>query len=182
MESAFAWLSELIGWFGQFIPRAEIIDSTRGGVKWIRGAKVVALEPGFHWFWPFTTKLATYPIARQAADLRTQTLMTTDGKTIVVGGLIVYEINDIELILAHTFDPEQTIKDIALSAIHDCLVKMNWIEIRTGQELGTLNLKLRKQARKELSKYGVKVLKVAITDLAQARVYKLINSTSQDGI
>jgi len=182
MESAFAWIGQLIEWFGQFFPRWVIIRTTHGGCKFIRGRKVVPLAPGFHFYWPLTTELEVYPTARQAADLRTQTLMTTDGKTLVVGGLIVYEIQDIVPILAHTFDPDQTVKDIALSAIHDVLVRMSWVDIRTAQEQGTLNLRLRRRVRRELSKYGVKVLKTTLTDLAQTRVYKLMQSQSQDGI
>jgi regulator of protease activity HflC (stomatin/prohibitin superfamily) len=182
MEAAFSWIGQLIDWLGQFFPRWKIILTTHGGVKFIRGSRTVPLGPGWHIYWPLTTELQVHPTARQAVDLRTQTLMTTDGKTIVVGGLIVYEIINIEAILAHTFDPDQTIKDIAMSAIHDVLVKLSWIDIRTAQELGTLNLKLRSRVRKELKQYGVKVLKTTITDLAQARVIKLMQTTSMDGI
>jgi regulator of protease activity HflC (stomatin/prohibitin superfamily) len=182
MDAALGWIGQLVEWLGMFIPRRIIIDTTHAGVKWVMGKRVVPLAPGLHFYWPLLTEYRTYPTARQAADLRTQTLMTTDGKTLVVGGLIVYEIHDIEAILAHTWDPEQTIKDIALSAIHEVLVRQSWIDIRTGQEQGTLNLKLRKRVRQELGKYGVKVLKVTLTDLAQTRVYKLMQSQSQDGI
>jgi regulator of protease activity HflC (stomatin/prohibitin superfamily) len=182
MDAAFAWVGWIADWFSQWIPRWTIIRTTHGGVKFIRGHKTIPLGPGWHCFWPLTTELLIYPTARQAVDLRTQTLMTTDGKTIVVGGLIVYEITDIEAALAHTFDTDQTIKDVALSAIHDTLVKMSWVDVRTAQELGTLNLKLRSRVRKELKTYGVKVLKTTITDLAQTRVYKVIQTTAQDGI
>jgi regulator of protease activity HflC (stomatin/prohibitin superfamily) len=182
MDAALGWIGHIVSWFGAFIPRWTIIRTTHGGCKFVRGSKVIALGPGLHFYWPVTTELLTYPTARQAADLRTQTLMTTDGKTLVVGGLIVYEIKDIEAILAHTWDPEQTVKDIALSAIHEVLVRMSWIDIRTASELGTLNLRLRKRVRSELAKYGVKVLKCTITDLAQTRVYKIIQSTTMDGL
>jgi regulator of protease activity HflC (stomatin/prohibitin superfamily) len=182
MDGAFAWIGQIVEWFGQFFPRWTIIRTTHAGVKFVKGKKTVALGPGWHVWWPLTTDLLVHPVARQAADLRTQTLMTTDGKTLVVGGLIVYEIKDIEAILAHTWDPDQTIKDITLSAIHDVLVRMSWVEVRTGQELGTLGLKLRRRARRELDKYGVRVLRVTITDLAQTRVYKLMQSTSTDGL
>ena len=182
MDAALGWIGQIAKWLGQFFPRWVIILTTHGGCKFVRGHRVVPLAPGWHLFWPLTTEVLLYPTARQAADLRTQTIMTTDGKTLVVGGLIVYEIKDVAAILAHTWDPEQTIKDIALSAIHDVLVRMSWIDIRTSQELGTLNLKLRKRVRRELDKFGVKVLKTTITDLAQTRVYKLIQSTSTDGL
>jgi regulator of protease activity HflC (stomatin/prohibitin superfamily) len=182
MDAAFAWIGWIAEWFSQFFPRWVIIRTTHGGVKFVRGHKTIPLGPGWHAFWPLTTEIIIYPTARQAVDLRTQTLMTTDGYTIVVGGLIVYEITDIEAALARTYDTDQTIKDVAMSAIHDVMVRMSWTDVKTGQEFGTLNLKLRKRVRKELKPYGVKVLKVTITDLAKTRVYKLLQTTSQDGI
>jgi regulator of protease activity HflC (stomatin/prohibitin superfamily) len=182
MDSALAWIGWIAQWIGQFIPRWVIVDTTHGAVKWIKGSRVVALGPGLHWYWPVTTNFNTYPTARQATDLRTQTLETEDGLTIVVGGIIVYEINDVEAILAHTYDPEQTIKDISLSAIHRVLVRKSYPAIKAEVRSGSLERDLKTEVKRELGRYGVKVIKVAITDLAKTRVYKLIQSTSQEGL
>jgi regulator of protease activity HflC (stomatin/prohibitin superfamily) len=95
MEGALAWIGQLAEWIGRFFPRWQIVTSTHGGVKFVRGARVVPLAPGMHWFWPLTTELLLYPTARQAVDLRSQTFVTADNKTIAVGGLIVYEVKDI---------------------------------------------------------------------------------------
>lgn len=179
---AFAWISELVGWFGQVFPRWIILDTTQGAIKFVRGWKVVTLSPGWHVYWPLTTKLSTYPTARQADDLRTQTIVTTDDKTIAVGGLIVYEVDDVEKILAHTFQPEQTIKDIALSAIHDVCCRLSWDEIKEQQRSGAIDKKLRAEVKKSLDGYGVRVLKTMLTDLAPCRVIKVLQTTSQDGL
>src|SRR5688572_15772955 len=118
MDSAFGWISEIVAWFGQFFPRVEIIPTTHGAVKFVRGSRVVALRSGWHWYWPFTTKFCTYPTARQTVNLRSQTLVTKDERTIVVGGLIVYEISNIKAILAETFDPDDTIEDVTTGVIN----------------------------------------------------------------
>lgn len=182
MEAAFAWLGKLMEWFGQFVPRIEIIDTNHGAVKFVRGSKIVPLGPGVHVYWPLVTKLTIYPTSRQASDLRSQAVWTADNKVLQVGGLLEYEIRDLEKILAHTWDPEQTIKAVALGAFHDVLTKMSHIDIRTGQETGVLALKLRQQVRRELKPYGVRVLKARLTDLAPGKVLRLIQSTSTDGI
>lgn len=182
MESAFAWLGQIIDWFGQWIPRYEIVDTTHGAIKWVGGSKVVSLGPGQHWYWPIRTKFQQFPVARQAANLITQTLVTQDDKTIVVGGLIVFEIKNLEAILAHTYDPDQTIKDIALSAIHRVVIGRTWAQIKDDFKTGALERELKAEAKRELDRYGVKVLKATLTDLATAKVYKVVQSTSQDGI
>jgi regulator of protease activity HflC (stomatin/prohibitin superfamily) len=180
MEGAFAWVGAAVEWFGRFFPRWVIVETTAGAVKFIKGSRVVALGPGLHWYWPATTEFTVYPTARQAVNLRTQTITTTDDKTIAVGGLIVYEIVDIEAIVARTYDPEETIRDIALSAIHDVVCKCAWDDLKVAQRNGELDRELRRETRKELDKYGVRILKTTLTDMAPCRVLKLMTSTSQD--
>lgn len=178
LDSAFGWLSDLISWFGQFFPRWVIVPTTHGAVKFVRGHKVVTLGPGWHIYWPLLTTFMEYPTARQATDLRTQTLTTRDEKTIVVGGIIVYEIRDLEKILAHTFDAEQTIKDISMGAIHDVCARRSWAELKAPG----LDVALRKEVRKRLHDYGIRVLRVTLTDLAPTRVIKLMMAQSTEGL
>jgi regulator of protease activity HflC (stomatin/prohibitin superfamily) len=180
MESALAWIGHIASWIGQWIPRWIIVTTTHGAVKFVRGHTVVTCAPGVHWYWPVLTMFLVHPIARQTANLRSQTVMTSDERTIAVGGMIVYEIADIEKIIAHTFDPDETIKDIAVSSVHDVCCQLSWAEIREYQRNGQLDTKLKKEARRDLERYGVRVLKMTLTDLAQCRVLKVINSTSQD--
>lgn len=180
MQGALEWIGQIADWLGQFIPRWIILDPTMGGVKYVRGKRIVALGPGLHFWWPLLTKIDTYPTARQADDLRSQTLVTTDDKVIIVGGMVVYEVVDIVKLLAHTYMPSQAIKDISLTAIHDVCCRMSWEELKTEQRKGTLDTKLKHAARAALGDYGVHVLKTMLTDLAPARVYKILQSTSRD--
>ena len=166
MESALAWIGQIAEWVGKFIPRWEIVDTVHGAIKFVKGSRVVRLGPGIHWYWPVVTDFHVYPVARQGVDLRAQVFVTEDDQSVAVGGLIVYEIEDIERILAHTYDPEETIHDITLSAIHDVCCQMSWPELKSEQRRGTLDTKLRNEAKKGLTDYGVKVLKVTLTDMA----------------
>lgn len=180
MESAVAWIGAIFNWLGAFIPRWVIIDSTHAAVKFVRGSRVVACAAGIIWYWPVTTNLVLHPIARQTANLKSQTIMTSDERTVIVGGLIVFEISDIEKVLAHTFDPDETIKDICLSTIHDVCCQLTWTELHAEQRSGALDRKLRAEAKKDLDRYGVRVIKMTLTDLAPCRVLKLLNAMSQD--
>jgi regulator of protease activity HflC (stomatin/prohibitin superfamily) len=175
MEGALSWLGDLMQFIGKFFPRVVIITTTHAGIKFVRGHKVVVLEPGVHVYWPLVTELESYPVARQAVDLRSQTLVTMDEKTIAAGALIVYEIRDIESILAHTYDPEDTVRDVALSAVHDVLCRLTWAEIRDSIKNDTLEKALKHEAYRGLTSYGVRVLRLTLTDLAPCRVIKLLN-------
>ena len=151
-----------------------------GGVFFVGGKKAVALGPGIHWYWPARTNFHTYPIARQTDNLPSQVLVTTDDKTVVIGAMIVYQVEDIEMLLAHTYSAEKTIQDIGLSAIRRVCCRMSWADLKAEDQKGTLDTKLKNAAASGLEDYGVLVLKTMLTDLAPARVLRLVQSTASD--
>lgn len=181
MGGAFEWIGWVAEWLGKFFPRWLIIRATHGGVKFVHGARIVPLGPGVHWYWPVVTEIDTYPVARQAVDLATQIFVTADGHTVAVGGMLVYEVKDVAKLLGQTFVPDNSIKDITAGAIHDVCCLRTWEELKRDQRSGALDRDLRQKAAKVLDSYGVKVLRTTLTDLAPARVLKIIQSTSKDG-
>lgn len=174
MESALAWIGQIADWVSRFIPRWVIIDTTERGLKWIKGSRVVVCEPGIHWVFPATTSFIRHPVARQTNNLKSQTISLRDDRTIIVGGIVVFEIKDVEAAVANSYDIDDTIKDISLSAVHDVCCQLTWEEITEQQRSGELDRKLKTEARKELDKYGVRVLKMTLTDLAPTYVLKLV--------
>lgn len=180
MDSAFAWLGQLVEWFGRLIPRWQVLDTTQGAIRYRGGNRPAYCGPGVWWWWPARDVWQEYPIARQADRLQTQTIVTTDDKVIVVGGLIVYSVDDLLKLATTTFQPSTAVKDLALTAIHDVCCQMTWEELKTEQRKGTLDTKLKNAAQRALNDYGVRVLKVMLTDLAPARVLKLMQSMSQE--
>lgn len=180
MDSALAWIGQIAEWLGRFIPRREIVDVTEGGVKFVRGNEPKYCGPGIHWYWPWMSTWFAYPTARQADRLQTQTMTTEDGKVIIVGGMIVYAVEDLLQLATTTYLPEKAVKDISLTAIHDVVCNMTWDDLQQQQRKGTLDTKLKNAAQRQLSDYGVKVIKLMLIDLAPTRVLRLSQSTSQE--
>lgn len=180
MDSAFAWLGKLAEWFGNLVPRWEILDTTQGAVKFVRGHKTKVCHPGIHWYWPATTKWCYYPTARQADRLEVQTMETKDGKTIIVGGMLVYSVHDLMQLLPTTYSASGAVKDLALTAVHDVCCDMEWEELKLEQRRGTLDTKLKNAAQKQLKDYGVTVIKLMLITMARARVLKISQSTSSE--
>ncbi len=179
MGDAFAWIGQIVEWLGQFIPRLRIIRTTHQGIKWVKGKHPKVLHPGLAVYWPLVTEFLEYPTARQGVELRSQTIVTTDDKVIIVAGILVYSVPDIMKLCAETFDPDQTIRDLTLSAVHDVCCKLSWEELKQGQRKGTLDTKLRNTAKDALQDYGVDVLMLTLTDLAPGRVLRLVQSTAK---
>jgi regulator of protease activity HflC (stomatin/prohibitin superfamily) len=180
VQGAFEWIGKLVDWIAQFFPRWIILTPVMGAVKFVRGSRAVALGAGIHWYWPATTTVESYPTARQTDNLPTQTLVTSDDKTIAISAMVVYEVEDIEKLLAHTYSAEKTIQDLCLSAIRRVCCKMTWDDLKTEDRRGTLDTKLKNAAKWELENYGIRVLGAVLTDLAPCRVLRLVQSTASD--
>ena len=117
METAFAWLGEIMNWFGKWFPRLLIVRSTHAGVRFRHGKKPEALMPGLRVYWPLVTEVDIIPTARQTHNLPTQALMTSDGKKVVVSGAVVYRIADVLATIARNWDVSDTLNDISMVAI-----------------------------------------------------------------
>lgn len=191
MESAFAWVGALVEWFGQFVPRFNVIAPNDKALKfaprwrrdptarfgWRRTYQLIVCPPGFAWYWPAVTMFTVYPVAYQTTGLRAQTLSTIDGKTFVCTGLISFEVDDLEALLAHSFEPDQMIADRTMAAIQDCLQGKTWEELSAlmkGVRGTSLVRQLTSSAQSLLKSHGVRVLEVRLIEFAQCRVYRLI--------
>lgn len=179
MDSALAWIGQLAEFIGRFFPRLIQLDPRQSGVKFVRGRIVKKLHP-LDVYWPLVTTYDTYPVVRQTDNLVTQTISTKDDRTVAVGGMIVYEVTDVVKLLTTVHNAISTVQDIALTAIHDVCCNMTWDELKAEQRKGTLDTKLRKATEKQLAEYGVRVIKCMLTDLAQTRVLKVIQSINKD--
>lgn len=181
MDSALAWIGQVAEWFGQFIPRRTVLDSTEAAVKWVSGHDPILCPPGTcPWWWPWTSKIECFPIARQTDGIETQTLETKDGKNFIVNGTLTYEVTDLLKLLTSVHSAVTAIAEIATSALNDVLCKMTWDEIQDEQRKGTLKTKLRAAAAKELDEYGIKVIRFKLNSLARCRVLKVSQSIAAE--
>lgn len=180
METAFAWIGQIASWIGAFFPRWNILDTTEGAIKYVKGKPKFCGPGQIHWYWPVTTTWVVYPMARQTDRLETQTIETTDGKTFIVAGTITYSVQDLAALVTTTHSPATTVIELAASAVHDICCDYSWDELQAKQRKGTLKTELKNEAQKQLKDYGVTVIKLQLTSLARARVFKVSQSTANE--
>jgi len=173
MESAFAWLGYIIEWIGAFIPRLRIVRATHAGVRFKHGKTAIAIKPGLCIYWPIVTEVEIIPVARQTHNLPSQSLTTKDGKKVVVGGVVVYAINDIVACMAMNWDVSDTINDITMCAITHVITKHDYQHILTNLT-DAIQTELTKETRRKLKPFGVRIYRTALTDFSTALVIKNI--------
>lgn len=179
MESAFAWIGNIVEWFGQFFPRRKLLDTTEAAVKYVKGVPTYC-GTGVHWYWPYTSMWAGFPTARQTDRLETQTMESTDGIAFIVSGALTYSVSDIMKLVPTTYSPVVTIKEIAATAVHDVCCELTWKELSTLQQAGRLKTQLRNEAKRLLRDYGVEVLDFRLHSLARCRVYRVSQATASE--
>ena len=171
MENAFAWLGDIIQWIGKLFPRLMIVRSTHAGVRFKHGKNPKPIYPGLCVYWPLVTEVEVIPVARQTHNLPSQSLLTKDGKKVVVGGVVVYSIKDIVATLSKNWDVADTINDITMCAITH-VITQHQFQYLVDHITDAVQAELTRETRRKLSAYGVRVYRTALTDFSTALVIK----------
>lgn len=163
---------------GELFP-FEVINHYDRGVKLRFGkavcdktGKVKILEPGPHWKWPFIDNINSHMVKITTMDLSEQTVTTKDGQSIVVRGILKYEVNDVATLLLEVDSATAALKDMSMGILRNILINKNWSECNTPE----LGRQITEKIRNEAKKWGIKVEIFTLTDLAIMRSIRLLNS------
>ena len=174
MDSAFAWVGEIAGWIGQFVPTWTLVRATEGAVKFLPGGETKVLGPGIHWYWPVTTEVETAPVVRQVLDTQPQTIMTQDHEPVYVAGLVVYTIVDLHKFMVENYDAEDNLDDLVQTAIRKTIVNRDFLTIQKAR--ADVDNRLTSDVQKVLMDFGIEVEAARITDFSRARVTNMVGN------
>ena len=165
------WLGDLVQAALRFVPRIMIVRSTHRGVAFVRGKNVRVINPGLYIYWPLITECIVCVVVRQSIDLPTQILTTKDGLSVVVSGVVIYAISDIEVALTEQWDHDETIRVLSQAAIRNVVCSQDCAYL--NQNRTQVENRLKTALSRELSPYGVSIIDSKLTDLARANVLAL---------
>lgn len=173
MESLFSWLSNLINFFGQFIPRLRICRKNFKGIKYVRGKHTVIINPGLFVYWPLTTEYELVPTATQILNLSVQSLLTRDNETIICDGCVCYKVADVEKFLVDNYDSAECINQLALASIREVLIQYPYASFNSARDEieGSLTAQAKELIEEQL---GVKIYYVKLVSLSPAKVINLV--------
>lgn len=160
----------MLDWVGKFIdvvfiwcPRRFHVKATHGVVKFVR-AKAIECPPGCHWYWPWTSTIEEIATAEQTHNLPTQAIESNGAKPLAVSGVIVYRVIDVLVALSKSFEVDDTINDVGLTAIMEVVGSMTRDKLKKALKDGSLTKQLTTMTRRRLKKYGVYVERCSLTD------------------
>jgi regulator of protease activity HflC (stomatin/prohibitin superfamily) len=146
----------------------QIIMSYQHGVRWTFGIKPTALPPGFRWRVPGVHRISTVGNVPEVIDLTTQTVVTSDGKTITFGANMGYVVEDPVKHFCEVYNFTDSVR--ALAAIHlSVRVREKSSTELDAESLKKLEASLTNTLTTRLSDWGTRVTHVGFTDFAITR-------------
>jgi len=161
------WVKE--GWHE--IKPAFIVSAYQKAIILRNGKFLKVCEPGFHLKIPFVDEYIEQHIVQTTQSLSAQSLITKDGKNIVVRGMVKYKISDVKTYLLEVFDATDAISDVSQGIIKSIIMSKTFDECLDNELDNTIT----KKCRIEIKKFGVEVMQVTLTDIAPIRTLRLIN-------
>jgi regulator of protease activity HflC (stomatin/prohibitin superfamily) len=127
------------------------------------------MKPGFRVWWPLISDIEVVVVARQSFNTPPQPLETQDGREVVAGGVVVYNVNDVvQAIGKQNWSPENTAQDIVQAVIADVI--SSWDHDALLEELsGKVEKEITDKARKQLRQFGVYVGRAGLTSFSSTR-------------
>lgn len=170
------WLGNLLSQFWEKFIFLWIIKEYEEGVLLRFGKFRKVLKKGLHFKIPFADEILSTPVVPTTMPLGAQSLTTKDDKTVVVKGIIKYEIDDIKVFLLEVYDATSALDDMTRAIIKTAITDRTWVELSTnGNEI---DKEITAKARSEASKWGIKIIKVTLTDLGKIRSYRLFTDSN----
>lgn len=125
-------------------------------------------KPGFHFKIPFFDSVWETEIITQSLDMNPQSITTADGKNIVVKAIIRFSVIDTKTYITSIMKPHDVLVDTTQGMIREIIEETRWYE------LVGVDTELTSKVGKFMRRWGIKVEKVTLTDLAEIPSYRVI--------
>ncbi|MBN9261211.1 MAG: SPFH domain-containing protein [Hyphomicrobium sp.] len=167
MDKAFGWIGEIFQTLLRLLPWLVIVPATHAGVAFVHGHRIKKWDPGLHFYWPVVTTYKLMMTVRQTQKIQSKVIMSRDQKTIIVGALVTYYVDDIVAALAHIADLASDVIERSQGAILNEVSKHTLEEIQADR--AAFNIELKEVSGAALNGYGVQILQIQLTEFAPTR-------------
>lgn len=132
------------------------------------GKFVKVLKPGIHFKIPFFDSVWETETITQSIDMNPQSITTADGKNIVVKAIIRFSVVDTKTYVMSIMKPHDVLVDTTQGMIREIIEDTRWYD------LVGIDKQLTTEVGKFMKRWGIKVEKVTLTDLAEIPSYRVI--------
>ena len=159
----------------QLLP-CRIVHSYEHGVLFTLGRDVKELMPGLHWFVPFFQSIEIINVAPEVRNLVTQTVTTKDGHSVTLSANICYCIVDARASFTRIQDFDSSLESYAMVHLARSVSRLTMLQLKRERALVERNLA--RALSKRVKPWGAKIEWVGLTDLTEAKAYRLFGDPS----
>ena len=161
------WIEYMIAYF-QFL---FVIDQYDMGVVLRFGVYQRTVGPGLHWIIPFGIEESMDDtVVRTTSYLETQTVTSSDGKSVNITGILVYKIGNIKRWLLEVDDAEDALHDMTYGIISELAETKTWQQIMKPAFMEEVT----ELVQEEAISWGARVVAVKLADRVQSRSLRLM--------
>jgi len=129
------------------------------------------MKPGFHFIWPFAIdEVHTINILRDVVELEPQTIVMVDKVVVVTQAIISFQVINSETCLVKVGNELNALQEFTQGAIHAVISNSNYSDANV-KDLEKLIIK---EARKEISDWGIKIHSITIKSFGRMTSIRLI--------
>jgi regulator of protease activity HflC (stomatin/prohibitin superfamily) len=110
-------------------------------------------------------------IVCQLADLKNQSIITKDGKSIILSGGIQYVVSDVKSVLLNVHDYDKGIQVKALDVIAEYTKNRT---LQECQDFEALKKEIQKGLGPSVRKWGIRIEDILITDLVEGKSIRIL--------
>jgi regulator of protease activity HflC (stomatin/prohibitin superfamily) len=140
-------------------------------VAFVHGHRIKEWKPGLHWYWPVVTAYKLIATVRQTQRIQSKVIMTKDLRTVTVGALVTYEVDDVVSAVAKIADLPSDIMERSQGAILAEVSERTLEEIQSNRQ--EFNASLTERVGSVLNGYGVQILQAQLTEFAPCRAFAI---------
>jgi regulator of protease activity HflC (stomatin/prohibitin superfamily) len=169
-------LIDLLKTFGRFFQFWVVYDPWESGVILRLGEFQRMAKPGFNWIFPFMIEWGTSTnVMVHTLVIGPQSLMTKDGKQVVITTVITATIEDVKEFIFKINGGMSALDDAAPGVVSKLIMNKTLEELR---EMDIAN-ELTKDIRRFAKPWGVGVTRVQLSDFTVMRSIRLLQSVAQ---
>ena len=148
-----------------------VIREYQDGVLLRLGRYRRTMTPGLHFIIPFVDHVEHVVTVWTTVTLPVQSVVTSDGKLIVVKGMVKYRVSDAKVYTLEAYDANDALSDTGCGAIFNAIHERTYQECVTEDIAKAITTELKKEAKM----WGITVKTVTLTDFGEVRSIRLFN-------
>lgn len=124
-----------------------------------------------HWRWPFADEIEKEPTVIQTLNLAACSVMTSDGKSITISGNVSFRVVNIRKYWRTIHDGHDTLGNILAGRLASVCMGNDFKTLHW--EWDELHEEVRGSLQKAVTKYGIRIVGVDLTDFVPTKQYRL---------